>query len=181
MEREEHLRTTRNSIGEAVFTTDMNSCIVCMNPVAERLTGWIFHEAQGRLLTDVFHIGQAETLKPAFNPVEYVLEKEEVVGLANHTMLISWEGSSYQIADSTAPILSDIGETLGVPKEYFICIFLGVLDLRTMELTYSEGRFQDTPLVRMGDGTEERLISKGLILRPRSAWSSRSRGCWILP
>lgn len=48
--------------------------------------------------------------------------------------------------------------------EYFICIFLAVLNLETMELTYSAAGFQDTPLVRLGNGEHLKLISKGLFL-----------------
>ena len=53
-----------------------------------------------------------------------------------------------------------------LPPEYFICIFLAVLDLETMELTYTAAGFQDTPLVRLGNGKRLRLVSKGLFLSP---------------
>ena len=48
--------------------------------------------------------------------------------------------------------------------EYFICIFLAVLDLETRELTYTAAGFQDTPLVRLGSGERLALKSKGLFL-----------------
>ncbi len=48
------------------------------------------------------------------------------------------------------------------PDEYFICIFLVVLDLNTKELSYTGAGFQDSPLVRMGNGEQLMLISKGL-------------------
>lgn len=47
---------------------------------------------------------------------------------------------------------------------YFICIFVGVLDLDTMELTYAGLGFQDTPFVKMGDGREDKLATKGLFV-----------------
>ena len=50
--------------------------------------------------------------------------------------------------------------------EYFISIFLAVLDLETMVLTYTAAGFQDTPLVSLGSGKQLRLISKGLFLSP---------------
>lgn len=49
-------------------------------------------------------------------------------------------------------------------EEYFICIFLAVLDLETMELTYTAAGFQDMPLVSLGQGEQQRLVSKGLFL-----------------
>ena len=44
------------SIGDAVIATDLKGCITCMNPVAERMTGWKQEEALGRDLTEVFHV-----------------------------------------------------------------------------------------------------------------------------
>ncbi len=48
------------------------------------------------------------------------------------------------------------------PEELYIAIFLAVLDLETMELTYSGAGFQEKPLVRLGNGKQLELISKGL-------------------
>ncbi len=48
------------------------------------------------------------------------------------------------------------------PGDYFISIFLAVLDLETMELNYSGAGFQDTPLVCQGSGERMSLISGGL-------------------
>ena len=48
------------------------------------------------------------------------------------------------------------------PEEYLICIFLAVLDLETMDLSYSVAGFQTSPLVRMGDGAKLKLTNKGL-------------------
>lgn len=50
--------------------------------------------------------------------------------------------------------------------EYFISIFLSVLNLETMELHYSGLGFQDRPLVQMGDGERIHLISKGMFISP---------------
>ena len=51
-------------------------------------------------------------------------------------------------------------------EDYFICIFLAVLDLETMTLTYTAAGFQDAPLVRLGTGERLKLVSKGLFLSP---------------
>jgi len=83
-------------------------------PVAEKLTGWSLGEAKGRNLTDVFCIVNAETRVPAEDPVKRVLAEGEVVGLANHTMLIAKDGMEYQIADSAAPVKDENGKMTGV-------------------------------------------------------------------
>ncbi len=113
-ESEENLRITLNSIGDAVMSTDIDGAIVRINPVAANLCGWSIDEAKGKRLQEVFRIVHAATRETVENPVAKVLETGTVVGLANHTMLISRDGSEYQIADSAAPIRDDTGHTTGV-------------------------------------------------------------------
>jgi signal transduction histidine kinase/CheY-like chemotaxis protein len=48
------------------------------------------------------------------NPVEIVLEAGEIVGLANHTLLIAKDGTEYHIADSGAPIRDAKNNIIGV-------------------------------------------------------------------
>ncbi len=110
----EDLRTTLNSIGDAVITTDTRGNVTRMNPIAEKLTGWTLEEAWGKPLTEVFHIVNAKTEALAFDPVKRVLESGEIVGLTNDTLLISNNGIEYQIADSAAPIRGGDGEITGV-------------------------------------------------------------------
>jgi len=112
-ESEETYRATFQSIGDAVIATDGAGRITRMNPVAAKLTGWPEREAAGRLLTEVFHIVNAHTRKPAVNPVAKVLRSGQVLGLANHTALIARHGEEYQIADSCAPIRDQAGHVIG--------------------------------------------------------------------
>ncbi len=111
---EEHLRTTLDSIGDAVITTDTAGCVTRMNPVAVQLTGWSPAEAAGRPVNEVFRIIDGKTRQPVSDPVERVLREGKVVGLANHTALIGRDGEERQIADSGAPIRDDSGRVTGV-------------------------------------------------------------------
>ncbi|MDP3437825.1 MAG: PAS domain S-box protein [Bacteroidales bacterium] len=111
---EENLAITLNSIGDAVISTDIKGFIVQMNPVAEKLCGWRLQDALGKPLCEVFKIINAESRQFIEDPVRRVLEKGEIVGLANHTVLISRDGTEYQISDSAAPIKNKKGEITGV-------------------------------------------------------------------
>ncbi|NOZ37580.1 MAG: response regulator [Gammaproteobacteria bacterium] len=113
-EREQNLTITLNSIGDAVIATDTEGAITRINPVAETLIGCCASEATGRPLQEVFKIINAQSRKPVASPVEKVLRTGRKIGLANHTLLISLDGSEYQIADSAAPIKNEQGEILGV-------------------------------------------------------------------
>ena len=108
---EENLRTTLNSISDAVIATDTGGYITHMNPMAEKLTGWTYAEAQGKPLTDIFNIVNVRTKEPVVNPVMRVLKSGEIIGLANHATLIAKDRTECQIADSAAPIRS-IGDTI---------------------------------------------------------------------
>jgi len=68
----------------------------------------------GKPLPEVFKIINAETRQTVANPVKKVLENGTIVGLANHTILVSRDGTEYQIADSAAPIKNKNGEIRGV-------------------------------------------------------------------
>jgi len=111
---EQNLETTLHSIGDAVIATDATGCVQRMNPVAEQLTGWPFAEAAGRPLPEVFHIINEETRQAVESLADRVLRDGVVVGLANHTVLLSRSGSEYPIADSGAPIRGPDGAISGV-------------------------------------------------------------------
>jgi PAS domain S-box-containing protein len=109
----ENYRITLNSIGDAVIATDTKGKVVHMNPVATDLTGWDLSQARGKDLDDIFNIINAKTREAVDNPIEKVLEKGQIVGLANHTKLISRNGDEYHIADSGAPIKDEQGNITG--------------------------------------------------------------------
>ncbi len=111
---QEEYRTTLFSIGDAVISTDKESKIKYMNTIAENLTGWKFEEAKGIELEKVFVIVNEDTREKVKNPVELVIEKGGIVGLANHTILISKDAREIPIADSGAPIKDENGNLSGI-------------------------------------------------------------------
>ena len=107
------LATTLRSVGDAVISTDAAGSVKFMNTVAENLTGWTEQEAQGRALADVFKILHEETREPVESPVAKVLREGTIVGLANHTVLVTRDQVELPIEDSGAPIIQD-GHMIGV-------------------------------------------------------------------
>src|SRR5207253_789087 len=104
LEEREWLRVTLSSIGDAVITTDNDGRITLMNPVAEELTGWRLKDAVGIPLGTIFNIVNEETRRTVENPATRALREGLVVGLANHTVLLSRDGLERPIDDSAAPI-----------------------------------------------------------------------------
>jgi len=111
---EKWFSTTLASIGDAVIATDMNGGVTFMNSVAQSLTGWSQVEASGKPMDLVFDIVNKETRRPVENPVKKVLREGKVIGLADHTILLSKNGKEFDIEDSAAPILADTGQGFGV-------------------------------------------------------------------
>ncbi|NWF98798.1 MAG: PAS domain S-box protein, partial [Nitrospirae bacterium] len=103
-EVEEEFQIIIKSVGDAVITTDTKGNVRFINPVAEELTGWKYDDAKGRNIEEVFQIINEQTRKKAENPVQRVLREGLVVGIANHTLLVSKDGREIPIADSGAPI-----------------------------------------------------------------------------
>lgn len=110
----ERLGVTLRSIGDAVIATDMEGRVEMLNPVAEQLTGFTNEEAMGKELREIFNIINEETRNEVENPVARVLREGVVVGLANHTLLISRDFREIPIADSGAPIITPDGNISGV-------------------------------------------------------------------
>ena len=127
-DREQWLNTTIRSIGDAVIACDTEGKVVFMNLVAEELTGWKENEARGLSLHNVFPIFNEETRAPVENPVDKVRRLGTVVGLANHTFLVSKKGSEICIDDSGAPIRDSAGKIIGV-----VLVFRDITERRMSE------------------------------------------------
>ncbi len=131
----ERLRVTLGSIGDAVIVTDAAGRPTFLNPVAEALTGWRQEEAAAKTLEEVFHIVNEETRETVESPVLRVLREGVVVGLANHTLLITREGAERPIDDSAAPIRDDQGDIDGV-----VLVFRDVSERREAERAVRQGQ-----------------------------------------
>ena len=141
-------RTTLASIGDAVITTGVHGHVQYMNAVAEQLSGWNLKDARGRLLTEVFRIVNEDSRQIVDSPVERVLSEGVVVGLANHTLLITKDGGEIPIADSAAPIKDDSGKMTGV-----VLVFRDqTAEREAQQAVQNSERFLDAILASIQDG-----------------------------
>jgi PAS domain S-box-containing protein len=113
-EERERLSVTLHSIGDAVITTDVTGKVLSINKVAEQLTGWTNAEAKGKASVEVFTILHEKTGEALPDPIQQVLEQENMVQLDKHTLLLRKDGSRLNIADSCAPIRDRKGSIIGV-------------------------------------------------------------------
>ncbi len=136
---QEEIRATFYGIGDGVIATDADGRVTHMNPVAAGLTGHSEAEVIGRPLDSVFRIINEESRLPVESPVARVLREGNIVGLANHTLLISADGQERPIADSGAPVRDEDGNITGV-----VLVFRDQTPERTAEaaLRESERRYR---------------------------------------
>ncbi|MDP8983913.1 MAG: PAS domain S-box protein [Pseudomonadota bacterium] len=146
----ETLQVTLSSIGDAVIATDAQGRITFVNMVAETLTGWNLADAQGRPLADVFRIINEYSRQPVDDPVEKVLQTGGIVGLANHTLLLSRDGREVPIDDSAAPIRMPSGELFGV-----VLIFRDITEQKKAAHT-------EAWLAAIVDSSDDAIVSKTL-------------------
>lgn len=138
-QEKERLAVTLNSIGDAVIATDTEGKITLINGIAQELTGYKDKEAIRKPLTEVFHIINENTRKKVTSPVDKVLKQGIIIGLANHTALLSRNGEEIPIEDSGAPIKDKEGIIIGV-----VLVFRDVREKRKSmkKLKEAEGKVQ---------------------------------------
>ena len=151
----EQLRVTLASIGDGVIATDLDAHVTFMNSVAVNLTGWAEREAIGRNLEEVFRIVNEETRARVTNPALRALEEGAIVGLANHTLLISKGGIEHPIADSAAPIRDEHQSVNGS-----VLVFRDVSKERRSEL-HRNARLAVTQLLNAASTIDQ--ASQGLL------------------
>lgn len=147
-EKHELLRVTLHSIGDAVITTDAQGRVQWLNPVAERMTGWLSEAARGKPLHLVFHIVNELSRELEPSPFERCQNGQMHVGQVDHTLLISQDGKEYGIEDSAAPIRDAEGKMLGV-----VVVFRDVTEQRRMghEMSFRATHDELTGLVNRAE------------------------------
>jgi PAS domain S-box-containing protein len=127
-QQRERMRVTLSSIGDAVIVTDAHGRVTFANPVAQALIGWSQAEALEQPLETVFKIVNETTRQPIESPVDRVIRKGTIVGMANHTVLIARDGAEIPIDDSAAPIRDAQGNIDGI-----VMVFRDITERRRAE------------------------------------------------
>ena len=155
--RGEMMRITLSSIGDAVIVTDVDGRVTSLNAVAETLIGWTAHDAAGRPLDEVFHIVNEDTRQPVPNPALRALREGTAVGLANHTVLISKDGTERAIDDSAAPVRDADGAVSGS-----VLIFRDITERRQWERDEASRLLAARQLASIVETSDDAIIRKSL-------------------
>jgi PAS domain S-box-containing protein len=141
------MQVTLASIGDGVIVCDHECKVTFLNPVSESLTGWSDSEAAGKALSTVFNIVSEENGEHVENPAARALREGRIVGLANHTLLISRQGTKIPIDDSASPIRDAQRNVSGV-----VLVFRDVTQRRNEErLLYEAAEFTRSIVDTLGE------------------------------
>jgi PAS domain S-box-containing protein len=144
------LESILSSIGDGIIATDEHGHVTFINPVAEKLTGWSSAEANGESLQKIFRIVNEDTRKEVVNPALRAIREGIVFGLANHTVLLTKDGSEIPIDDSGSPIKDATGAVIGA-----VLIFRDITQRRKAEKTRGL-------LAAIVESSEDAIVSKSL-------------------
>jgi len=109
----ESAQITLRSIGDGVITTDANSNVEYINPVAEELTGWKVDDASGRSIDEIFRGFHEETCEPLENPLAVSIRRDRAIKSVRPTLLIRRDGNELYIESTASPIRDGKGEVTG--------------------------------------------------------------------
>ena len=123
----ERAEATLKCIGDAVVCTDISGNVTFLNIVAEEMTGWVWEEALGRPMDEVFRILDAVTRKITPNPTHAAMELNRTVRLPSNCILVRRDGLETAIEDSVAPIHDGEGKFTGA-----VIVFRDVSTARAM-------------------------------------------------
>ncbi len=133
LQSEERWTATLGSIGEAVIATDSEGRVTFLNPVAAALTGWPSEEAESQPVGNVFKIINEKSGMSADDEVLQVLEKRQILTVANNVALITRDGHEISVEHSAAPILAGEGKVIGV-----VLVFRDVAERRQEQIATAE-------------------------------------------
>lgn len=135
----ENLRITLNSIAEAVIATDIKGRITGMNPMAEKMLGIKYADAENKLLSKMIFTVDTKTGEKSEDLIKKVLQTGNASCLTYSTKLISTKGKEFQITNSAAPIKNKHGEIVGA-----VIVFRDVTEEHDMResILLSEERFR---------------------------------------
>ena len=120
-EREQWYLTVLRSIVDAVITTDEKGIITFMNPIAEALSGWLYEDALGKHISEVYVISD--------NTIDESQNKDDTfLRLTHDKFLVVSDGTRIPIHDSSTPIRDHRGNIIGT-----LTVFRDITERKKLE------------------------------------------------
>lgn len=115
-------------LNDGVITVDLDGQVIYLNQVAEQLTGWTNDKAAGRLLRDVYHVVDEQSLEGGDDLVGRCLRERSSVNSKGNRVLLRRGGWEFIVQDVATPVNDIHGEITGA-----VVVFSDISELRGME------------------------------------------------
>ncbi|QGU86992.1 diguanylate cyclase [Erwinia sorbitola] len=113
-EEKERMHITLDAIDEAVISTDEEMRVIFMNPVAEKMSGWLQHQASGRPISEILRITQGSNGPARENLMLCDLPLQKNPGeMDTELVLHNRAGEQFAIHYSLSPLKKLTGENIG--------------------------------------------------------------------
>lgn len=113
-EEKERMHITLDAIGEAVISTDEEMRVIFMNPVAEKMSGWLQHQASGKPLSDILRITHGSQGPQRDNLLLCDLPLQKTPGeLDAELVLHNRSGEQFAVHYSLSPLKTLSGDNIG--------------------------------------------------------------------
>lgn len=110
---EGRLKTMLMSVCDGVIATDKQGNITLINKVAEDMINNKSKNVLGKPLSNFLKLINEKSHRKISNPIQKVLDTGKESGATKNATILREDGSTFPIADSSAPILSARGEMTG--------------------------------------------------------------------
>jgi diguanylate cyclase (GGDEF)-like protein/PAS domain S-box-containing protein len=148
---------TLASIGEGVITTNEKGVVDYLNPVAERLTGWMREDILGMGVEQVFKLLDEETREPLKNPVERALRLGRSAS-ARKALLLANDGREFSLHITATPIRDREQKIIGA-----VTVFRDVTETRAVERRIAKEAKYDALTGLRNRREFESLLEKALL------------------
>jgi PAS domain S-box-containing protein len=125
---EENLRITLHSIGDGVIVTDTKGIITIINPIAESLTGWSDHSAEGKKVSDVLIIKNPETGEQVLYSADSFEEYQHKTKLLRNKVLVAADDTEKIISESVSLVKNKNNEPVGA-----VIVFRDITEYQKLE------------------------------------------------
>ncbi|MHC4874194.1 MAG: ATP-binding response regulator, partial [Planctomycetota bacterium] len=115
----DNLRSTLNSMSEAVISSDTDGNVVNINPMAESLTGCYFKDVIGSSISDILKFDSSSKISIC-EILQEVNEKHIVANLDSNVRLLHKDGKAIPIEGCIAPIIDSTVDDYAVLGIVFV-------------------------------------------------------------
>ncbi len=127
-QEKELAQITLQSIADGVIRTDASGKIEYMNPVAERLTGWSFDQAQGQKFRSLMRSFYSLSRQIADDPIEICIKKSAPLYGTREITFLNRDGNEMILDHVTSPIKNRQHQIIGT-----VMVFRDVTEAHELE------------------------------------------------